>query len=146
MTQRGFSLLEVLAAIGIVIVISLFSLPAIRGSQKSSNLRTEARNLLTSLRLAQQRTLAEQTTYLVQLTTTSPQGWRTIRRSATDTTIEQHTLTSDVSWQSTGGFTDNEIIFNTTGAVNQAGTITLLNSANQTMTVNVKPSGYVRVN
>lgn len=146
MPQRGISLIEVLAVIGIMVVMALLSIPAIRNSQKSTNLRGEARNLLASLRLAQQRTLAEQTTYLVKLTTTSPQGWSTIRRSGTDTSIEQHTLTGDVSWQSTGGFTNNEIIFTTTGAVTQSGTITLQNTVNQTSTVDVKPSGYVRVN
>ncbi len=146
MPARGFTILEVLAAISIMALIAILGIPAFRARQQSVDLYTSAQNLQSNLRQAQQKTVGEQTTYLVKLITNAPQGWELIRRSGGDTTIENHTLTAGITWQNTGGFTSNEIIFTTNGAVVESGTITLQNAASKTAAVEVKPSGYVRVN
>ncbi len=143
--MRAFSLIESLVVIGIMVLLLTLGIPAFRGRQQAVNLQSDARTLLSDLRLAQQRTVGEQITYLVKLLTTNPQKYQVVKRSGGDTIIKQHDLSSGVSWQNTGGFTNDEIVFTTTGAVVQSGTIILQNTASQTISVEVKPSGYVRV-
>ncbi len=41
--------------------------------------------------------------------------------------------------------TDDKIIFNSYGAVSEPGEIILKNSQNNTITINVKPSGFVKI-
>lgn len=145
-SRAGFTILESLTAIGIIVLIALLGVPLFRSRQQTAVLSTDARTLLGGLRLAQQKTVAEQTTYLIKLVTTAPQGWQLIRRSSGDTIIDAQPLTTGITYQDTGGFTNDEIVFTSTSAVVQAGTIILHNDADKTVQINVEPSGYVRTN
>ena len=70
-----------------------------------------------------------------------------VRREASDTVIKGRDLSLDVAWQNTGGFTNNEVVFTTSGAVVESGIIVLYNEvSNKTVSVEVKPSGYVQIN
>jgi type II secretion system protein H len=141
----GFSLIEALVVIGIMVLMALMAIPSLRGRQQSTELKGNARNLLNDLRLAQQLTIGEQVTYLVKIYATAPQQYQLIKRDDGDTVIKTHTLSTGITWQSTGGFTDNEIIFTTTGAVAQAGIVILQNVGGQTISLDIKPSGYVHL-
>ncbi len=142
---KAFTLTEVLVVLGIIIVAALISLPFFRASQQSMELKSTARLFVTHLRLAQQRTVGEQTTYLVKLLSI-PDRYELIRRTTSDTIILEQRLTNGVTWQNQGGFTNNEIIFTTNGAVVQSGTVVLQNTSNQTISIDIKPSGYVKIN
>ncbi len=140
----GFTMVELSVIIGIFILLSLIALPYLRSSNQHTKLTGDAEALTSDLRLAQQRTIGEQVTYLIKLFDSPPRYQLLQRQNSTDTLVKERALSSNISWQSLGTFTNNEIIFNTTGAVNQAGIITLVSLDNQVATVDIKPSGYVR--
>ncbi|MBI5733979.1 MAG: GspH/FimT family pseudopilin [Candidatus Kerfeldbacteria bacterium] len=144
MNKPGFSLLELMVVMAVLVLLSILVIPSFSGRQQSANLRDEARALLNDLRLAQQLTVAEQKTHLVKLYS-NPLKYQILKRDGGDTLISEHNLVSGISWQNLGGFPNNEVTYNTTGAVTQAGNIILTNTNSQTATVEVKPSGYVKL-
>lgn len=144
--RQGFTIIEVLAAIGIIVLIAILGIPAFRARQQSAQLSYDARTIVGGLRLAQQKTVTEQVTHLVLLTTDDPQNWKLVRRSGGDTVLDTQPLTSGITFQNTGGFANNEIVFTSTGAVVESGTVILQNAAGQTADIEIKPSGYVRTN
>ncbi len=137
--------METLIVVGIIVFLALISVPLFREQQQTTKLKTDARTLLTDLRLAQQRTVAEQATYLVKLFS-SPDSYQVIKRSGGDTIIKTRNLTTGITWQDLGSFTNQEVVFTSNGAVVEAGSIILKNTNNQTATVEIKPSGYVKTN
>src|SRR3990167_8368440 len=137
----GMTLMEILVAIGILVILVLVAIPAYRVGQQSTKLNGDARALLGDLRLAQQNTVAEQKTYLVKIYS-NPDRYEVVRREASDTVIKGRDLSLDVAWQNTGGFTNNEVVFTASGAVVESGIIVLYNEvSNKTVSVEVKPSG-----
>lgn len=132
-------------AIGILTLIVLVGIPVFRAGQQSTKLNGDARALLGDLRLAQQNTVAEQKTYLVKIFS-NPDRYEVVRRDIGDVVIKARDLSADIRWQNTGGFTNDEIVFTTAGAVVEAGTIVVYNvNSNNTISVGVKPSGYVQI-
>lgn len=146
MKSYGFTVFEVMVVVGIFLIVILASWPSISTSQQGSLLRRETRTLLNDLRLAQQLTVGQQTTNLIKLIDSSPDKYQLISRTETDTIIKEHLLNSKVSWQNMGGFTNNEIVFTLSGAAIQAGTIILQNTNGLTNDLEIKPSGYVKIN
>ncbi len=140
---KGFTIVEILIVVGFIVLMAMVTIPSFRASQKNTELKTEAKVLVADLRLAQQNTVAEQKTYLIKLIS-SPASYQIIRRDGGDTVIKDKTLTAGLSFQDQGGFTNDEIIYLSNGAVSEAGTVILQNSASQTISVEIKPSGYVR--
>lgn len=147
MLRRGFTIFEVIVAIGIIVIVMMASVPAIQTAQQNSTLKREARSLLNDLRLAQQQTIGEQTTHLIKIFNTTPNKYQLIERSTSDTVIKEHVLNSKISWQNTGGFTNDEIIFTTIGSTkdSEIGTIVLQNISGQTASLEIKASGYVKI-
>ena len=146
MKNFGFTILEIVVVIGIIVLVTISSLPAIRTAQQNSSLKREARTLLNDLRLAQQLTIGQQVTHLIKIFGTNPNKYQLISRSDSDTIIKEHVLNNKVSWQNTGDFTNNEIIFTISGSAVETGTIILQNTAGLTSSLEIKPSGYVKIN
>ncbi len=143
--QPAFTLAEVLVVLGIVIMIALISIPLFRSDQQNLELKSSAKLFVTHLRLAQQKTVGEQVTYLIKLFS-FPDRYRLIKRTTGDETILEQRLTTGIIWQNKGNFTNNEIIFTTNGAVAQSGIVTLQNVNSHTISIDIKPSGYVKIN
>ena len=143
--RSGLSLIELSVGIGIFILLGFIALPYLQSSNLHTKLNGDAEALASDLRLAGQRTVGEQVTYLIKLFNNAPQKYQLIKRQdGVDTLIEERPLSSGISWQNLGDFTNNEIIFTTTSAALEEGTITLVSTDNRTTSVEIKPSGYVR--
>lgn len=141
--KHGFTIAEFLVVTGLIILLALISIPFFRSSQKTTELKSEARILVADLRLAQQNTIAEQKTYLIKLFS-SPASYQLIKRDGGDMVIKDKVLALGISWQNQGSFANDEIVFLSNGAIRESGTIVLQNNLNQTLSVEIKPSGYVR--
>lgn len=146
MRSVGMTIMEVMVAISILVLLVLVAIPAYRVGQENTKLNGDARALISDLRLAQQNTVAEQKTHLLKIYS-NPDRYEVIKRDSGDVVIKARDLSANIGWQNTGGFTNDEVVFTTAGAVVEAGTIVFHNElSNKTITIDVKPSGYVQIN
>jgi len=149
----GFTLVEVLTIVGILIVLTAISIPAFRFFQKESDLNNSAEEIINILRLAQNKTLASEgaSQWGVYFTTsTSPHQYilfkgTTYNPSATDNEI--HNLPKSVEIyeiELTGG--GSEVIFDrVTGTTNQFGEVSLRlkTDTSKVKTIYIENSGQV---
>ncbi len=140
----GISLIEILAIAGVTVLISLISIPAFIGYQKNSKLKNEARQLATNIRLAQQLAITTQNVYQIKIFSENEKRYQ-IRDENNDTTIKDVHFDPEVRISQIDNFTDQIIRFTATGGVIESGNLYLVNTNNQTSTLQIKPSGYVQI-
>lgn len=142
--KNGYTLIETLVILGVIIILLLINLPLLQQYQPVMKLKGESRELATELRYAQQLTLTEQVVHLVRFFP-SEEKYQVIRaeEGQDEEIIKEVELTSPIIFQEIT-FTDNQLSFNTAGASSEAGQVTLTNNENYNI-VEVKPSGYVKI-
>ncbi len=144
--KNSFTLAELLVVIGIVVILTSVSVPLFRNTRPSLQLSGVTRDLVTDLRYAQQLAVTEQADHGVYFSTTTEDKYQIIRHENTaTTTIKEKSLPEGINFQYISPLTDNEIRFNPYGAVKEAATTTLSNLKNETKTIRVSPSGFVKI-
>ena len=141
--QKGFSLIELSVVLSIITLITMISIPMFVNYQKNTKLRSEARVLVTNLRLTQQLAVTEQIVY--NLTLYPSDNEYKIINSQTSEINKTVELNPEVTINAVNNLTDNTVSFNPIGAVAQSGDIVLINTRNETSTIQIKPSGYVQI-
>ena len=139
----GFTLAEILISVAIILLLMGISLALLKSLQPSLQLSGSIRDLITDLRYAQQITITEQIKYCVKLFLDEKKYQ--IRRCATGQVIVEKFLGGGIQAMTASGFSDNEIEFNPYGAAKQSGQITLENTNGQIKTIEVRPSGFVKI-
>lgn len=141
--RKGFSAFELLVGTFVIIMITIISVPLITNYQKTTKLRSEARELATNLRLTQQLAITEQAVYNLKIA----DGFDSysIVKSTNGELIKEIFFDPEVNIATTTGFTTSSIQFNGAGGVLEAGSVILINTKNASSTVEIKPSGYVQV-
>jgi len=142
--NQGSLLLNVLVSFGIIALMATISIPYIRQYQPNLKLNATARDLTADLRYAQQLTVTEQVIYLVDFDLDND-SYQILKSGVATTTIKTVEFDSDVSFQQVTDLTDNQVTFNFYGGVSEAGQIILVNTNGKTVTINVKPSGYIQL-
>ncbi len=132
-----------MVVLAIVSLLSLISAPLLTNYQKSSKLQNETRLLATNLRLAQQLAITEQNIYFLSLDPTV--SIYQIINSKNNSVIKEVQLNSEVVIYEINGFTENKVQFNSTGGVLETGSVSLANSKNKISTLEIRPSGYVKI-
>jgi prepilin-type N-terminal cleavage/methylation domain-containing protein len=140
----GFTLVEILTAIGIIGVLVLIGIPAFRAYQPNLQLNGAVRNLVTDIRYAQQLAVTEQIDHGIHFSS-STNEYDIIKYTEPEQIIEQKILPEKVDFQQISGFTDNKARFNPYGAVKESGAIILVNTRNTTSTIEIRPSGFVKI-
>lgn len=139
----GFTMIELVVVVSIITLLSLVSIPILASYQKTTKLRNEARGLIIDLKLAQQRSITEQNIFNLELDNVNHQ-YQIINQN-TATVVKTIIFSEEVSIDSITSLTDDTVQFNPTGAVLESGVITLINTKDQTVTIEIKPSGYVEI-
>lgn len=141
--KKGFTLTEVLIAIGIAGIIALISLPFLAFYRPSMQLSGFARELASDLRYAQQLAVTEQIEHGVRV---SNFEYSVIKfQEEQETTIKINNLPQGIEIYEISGFTNNEIKFNPYGASKESGVIVLKNIKNENKTIEIKISGFIRI-
>ncbi len=140
----GFTLIEVLTIIGIIGILALIGIPAFRVFQPSLELSGTVRKLVSDLRYAEQLAVTEQVNHGIRFSSSTDQ-YQIISYGAVEETLASTTLPEKVSFYQIAGFTNDQVIFNPYGAAKESGNITLINTKNATTTVEVRPSGFVKI-
>ncbi len=141
--KPGFTILEILTVIAIISALTLIAFPVYRQIAPKLTLDSTIRDVASDLRYAQQLAVAEQVVYKVSFNI--PQNNYSIINSASGQTIKSQTINSRILIQQINGLANNTVNFNATGGVTQSGFIVLLNETNNTSTIEIKPSGYVKI-
>ena len=143
LAKKGFTLIEMLTVIGIIAIVSAISFPVYQNMRPNITLNSTARDLATDMRYAQQLAVTEQINYNV-IFNTSASSYE-IRNSSTNAMVSNKILPSGITFYSITGLTGNVAKFTATGAAVQSGTIVLTNRKNKKSTIEIKPSGYVKI-
>lgn len=140
---KGFTLIEVLVAIGIMAILAGIGIPAFNLYQPTIQLSGSTREIISNLRYAEQLAVAEQVEYGIRFATSTNQ-YQLVRFSSQEQILITKTLPDKVSFQQVSGFTNDEVKYNPYGAVREEGSIVLVNTRNETKTILVRPSGFVK--
>lgn len=143
-SKAGFSLVELLVAIGIAAILGAVSWPIVKSFQPSFKLTAAARDLVVNLRSAQQTAVAEQVEYGLRFSFEN-NNYQVLKFTTTTQEILNKTLPSDVFLYQISGFTAQEVVFNVLGAVRESGTIVIRNNQGSIKTIEVRPSGFVKI-
>lgn len=157
-TQKGFTVLELIVVIAITLMIFAVSGSVYSVSIQNSNLTASSRELISTLRTAQMRSISgfHNSSWGVHLSDTSVPGekdsftiWIGADYATRDTSWDIETdlppnLTySSVSLNGAGA----DIIFDkTSGQTQQYGTVQIQNNQNETQTIYVNPMGQIEIN
>ena len=142
--KKSFTLIELLVVISIIGILVLIGIPAFRRFQPSIQLSGAVRELVSDLRYSGQLAITEQVNHGIHFFS-DPDKYQIIRYGEVEEVLEEKNLPEKVSFQEISGFTDEEVIFNPYGAAKESGSITLINTANTTTTIEVRPSGFVKI-
>lgn len=147
MKKRSFTLIELLVIIGIIGILVLISVPAFRTFQPFFQLSGTTRNLVSNLRYTQQLAVTEQVEYCLQLPSNFPtdKKYQIIQCEETQPIKESSFPDEIINLTINPSLTNNEVRYNSFGAVKERTNITLENTENKTKTIEVKPSGFVRI-
>lgn len=140
---EGFTILELMIAIGILIIITGTSLFAILSLIPTLKISSISRDLITDLRYAQELALSQQIDYSVYFIT-STKEYKIIKKTSPQEEILTKKLPSEISFKEID-FPNNEVIFNLYGGVKEAGKIILENQKGQENVIQVSPSGFTKL-
>lgn len=136
--------MEILVVIGIMAILGAVSWPIINSLQPSLKLSAITRDLTVNLRFAQQKAVTEQVEYGLRFSL-DDNSYQVLKFSTTTQEVSEKVLPADVWFYQISGFTNQEVIFNVLGAVEEAGAIVLRNTRQQSKTIEVRPSGFVKI-
>jgi prepilin-type N-terminal cleavage/methylation domain-containing protein len=143
MTKPGFTLIEMLFAISIIAIMTAVGIPFYQNIIKNLNLNSVSRSLASDLRYAQQLAVTTQVNHgvIFSILNNSYQ----LKNQGTQTVIKTVTIDDGIRLDSIVGLESDTATFNATGAATSTGIITLINENNRTSTIEIKPSGYVKI-
>lgn len=143
--NKGFTLIEALVVIAIIGIVASVSIGVLKLLQPSLKLKSATRDLMVDLRYAQQMAVTEQVNYGVHFSTTT-NSYQFFRYGTTTQELSEKSLSEGIAFQEIVGFSSNEeAIFNPYGATVATGTVSLINTENETKIIGVRPSGFVKL-
>ncbi len=149
--HRGFTIIEIVIVLSILIVLILVAIPFFQSFSVSHQLETNTQDILNTLRRAQSAAMGskENSKFGVYFTTGSPASLTFFRgdsyASRDPEYDEVYTLPQTISLSlNIGG--GSEIIFGKLkGAPNVTGTVTLTSVNNETRTLNINQVGRINI-
>jgi prepilin-type N-terminal cleavage/methylation domain-containing protein len=141
--KKGVTLIELLVVIGILGILTLMSVPVFRAYGPKLGLSGSTQELVSDLRYAQQMSVTEQKEYSIKFFPADKKYQ--ILKYGTGIILKEKILPGEIQSLTVADLTDNEVVYNSYGAVKEEGTVVLKNIENQEKTISIKPSGFIEV-
>lgn len=148
-TRRGFTLLELVVVMGLLVLIGSFTIPTYQILLSQLQLSSAVDQVAEQIRLAQQKTVTEQSIYGVTFTSGSNSVPLFLYNSGNGTKTTQSTITLPTYIIiDTVSFSGNsDVRFATSGAPNYSGYLTLEDTVrSKSRKIEIRPSGTVITN
>lgn len=139
---NAFSLIELLTTLAIICIIIGVAIPTFITIRPDIQLNASARSFVTDLRYAQQLAITEQIEYCAKFFLLEKK-YQILQCDQSVVFLEKN-FPSEITDISITGFSSNEARFNPYGAAKESGSIILKNSKNNTKTIEVRPSGFIK--
>lgn len=140
---EGFSLIELMVAIGVLVFIMLISAPFFNDYAKTQDLKNSVKQFIGHLKEVQQYAVSTQIKHSATVGISS-NNYNLVKKTAPDVILETRYLQNQVIFSSTTGLTNNEVVFNAAGGADESGEIILRHQlTGQQIKITVHPSGYV---
>jgi Tfp pilus assembly protein FimT len=136
-------MIELLIVIAIIGILALIGLPVYKNISPNITLNSSVRDLASDLRYAQQLAVTEQKMYSVKLDSLNNSYY--IFQPDSGLIIKTRSINTQVKINSITGLTSSTASFTVTGASIESGEVALMNQTGKTNTIEIKPSGYVRI-
>jgi len=147
--SRGFTLTELLIVMGIIFILAFMSYIASSFYLPKIELSGQTRELVGDLRYAQQLAVTEQLNYAVCFFPLGGGGYekkyQVIQHGQCGTSPALVERIFDNIEIEAVNFSNPEVVFNPYGSVAESGGIVLRNSEGATSTIDVRPSGFVKI-
>lgn len=145
----GFTLLEIVVTVGILALLAAFTLPTYQLILSQIQLNSAVEQTADLTRLAEQKTVTEQSIYGVTFTVNATTIPMFLYNSVNSTKTTQSTLVlpTNISISQVNFSGNSDIRFATSGAPNFSGTVVLHDSIrNRNRVVEIRPSGNILSN
>jgi len=140
--QNSFTLIELLLVVGILALMAGMSMPALRTYQASFEVNSLGRDLAVDLRYAQQKSVTEQVNHAVVFD--DADTYSIVKKGTPDEIIETKNLSSGIDFYEVN-FSGDYAEFNSCGAAKESGNVVIKDNTGKTLTIEVRPSGFIRV-
>ncbi|MFA5747107.1 MAG: prepilin-type N-terminal cleavage/methylation domain-containing protein [Candidatus Paceibacterota bacterium] len=140
--SKGFSLIEISI---VLLVLSIFAGIGYFGfyeSQSTVRLAGISRDLVADLRYAQQLAVSQQIKYGVRFYS-DEKKYEVVQFADPEQTIKTVNLPEGIEFQQID-FTNSQVKFNIYGAATEAGNTVLKDQGSNIITIEIKPSGFVK--
>jgi len=141
--QKAFTLIEIMVGITITGIMAALTVIAFARYQPSLELLSVSRDMVSNLRYAQQLAIAQQVNYGIRFYP-DQKKYQVVKYSDPEELMKNVFLPSKITLDQIN-FTGSQVKFNIYGAAVEAGTIVIVNKDNNTSTIEVKPSGFVKL-
>lgn len=139
----GFTFVEIVAVMAIALITATIALVAVRSYGPAAAITGAARALATDLRAASALAVATQINHAVRFDIAASR-YTTVRRADPEVTVKEAHLALPLMISAVT-FANSMVEFNTIGAPLETGTITIAHRSGRSITVEVRASGYVRI-
>jgi prepilin-type N-terminal cleavage/methylation domain-containing protein len=140
---KGFTLIELLVVIAITGALLTISVPFYRSVTQNLNLNSVTRDMASDLRYAQQLAVTTQINHRININPNTDSYQ--IINTQDESIIKTVFIKDSIDIQNISGLTDYTVTFNATGAADSTGTIILGNINERQAVIEIKPSGYVKI-
>lgn len=142
--EQGFTFIEIMVVLTIFTLVVTISYPYLTLWYSSLKIRGVQRELVSSLRHAQQSAVTSQDNHLVRFDTLA-NSYDIIKKNGVEETIKTIFLPANISFSMiTLEPVHGEVEFNAAAVPNSIGSITIINNKGETKDIDITPSGFVR--
>lgn len=143
-SSNAFTVIEILAVVAIIALLSSVTVVALESYQPIIDLNGTTRQIIMDLRYVQQLAVSEQIKYGIQFFK-DENKYQIIKYNTPEEIINEKNLPAGITFYSINGLSNGRVQFNPYGSVEEDGEIILLNSQTNTRTIQIKPSGFIKM-